>query len=78
MVPGSAALLLFSCNIRIGEAIVGGDVVNNNGSGKFMKYRAIRLFELGGASIYGNTFNDENFELSHDKEGMLSMVTLFS
>jgi len=28
----------------------------------------------GGESIYGNKFNDENFEYKHDSEGLLSMA----
>ncbi|SBT75223.1 peptidyl-prolyl cis-trans isomerase, putative [Plasmodium ovale] len=40
--------------------IQGGDFVNYNGSGSL--------------SIYGENFEDENFDIKHDKEGLLSMA----
>nr|1Z81_A Chain A, cyclophilin [Plasmodium yoelii yoelii] len=40
--------------------IQGGDFINHNGSGSL--------------SIYGEKFDDENFDIKHDKEGLLSMA----
>ncbi|KAF7266263.1 hypothetical protein GWI33_020298 [Rhynchophorus ferrugineus] len=42
--------------------ILGGDIVYNNGSGSL--------------SIYGEYFENENFEISHDSSGLLAMVNL--
>jgi len=43
-----------------GFMIQGGDITKDNG--------------IGGESIYGPQFDDENFELSHDTQGLLSMA----
>ena len=40
----------------------GGDIVCGNG--------------LGGESVYGGEFADENFELKHDSEGILSSANM--
>ncbi|XP_066157387.1 peptidyl-prolyl cis-trans isomerase, rhodopsin-specific isozyme-like isoform X2 [Euwallacea fornicatus] len=40
--------------------ILGGDIVYNNGSGSL--------------SIYGPSFDDENFEITHDSNGLLAMA----
>lgn len=43
-----------------GSFILGGDI--NSGE------------RAGGESIYGGTFEDENFSLKHEKAGLLSMA----
>lgn len=56
-----------------GFMIQGGDFTHGTGSD-------IHIFVLnscigvGGESIYGQKFNDENFKLKHTKAGLLSMV----
>lgn len=44
----------------------GGDFTKHNGTGTAVT--AIQLF-LGGMSIYGPKFADENFKLKHDVPG---------
>jgi cyclophilin family peptidyl-prolyl cis-trans isomerase len=50
---------IFNCIIK-DFMIQGGDVINNNGT--------------SGYSIYGKYFKDENFNLKHNQEGLISMA----
>ena len=62
--------------------IQGGDFTNHNGIIKELLFKMrekIILFciivkGIGGFSIYGKRFEDENFQFSHDQAGVLSMV----
>jgi peptidyl-prolyl isomerase D len=49
----------FNCVIK-DFMIQGGDIINNNGS--------------SGYSVYGKYFPDENFNLKHNQEGLISMA----
>lgn len=42
--------------------VSGGDFLNSDGTGS--------------TSIYGQRFEDENFQLKHESAGLLSMVTM--
>ena len=49
-------------NIVPGEYIEGGDIVNNDGT--------------GGASIYGNYFENESYQRRHSMSGLVSMINI--
>lgn len=51
---------------------VGGDFTAGNGTG--YTQRGINNNQLGGESIYGEKFEDENFQLKHDTPFLLSMA----
>jgi peptidylprolyl isomerase len=61
--------------------IQGGDFTHGSGIGKYYYYYyyfeifcKTLLFKLGGESIYGAKFADENFKIKHKGEGYLSMA----
>jgi peptidylprolyl isomerase len=55
--------------------IQGGDFTDGNGRGKvLLTTHPIHDIPIGGESIYGERFEDENFKLKHTGPGLLSMA----
>lgn len=57
----------------------GGDITNGDGTGIFYCFitnslKRIKTIVLGGESIYGPTFPDENYKVELDKPGVLAML----
>jgi len=53
----------------------GGDIIYKNGAGNLIIVFYREIYRLiGGESIYGLEFQDENFKVSHDKPGIVSMA----
>ena len=48
---------------RLWGTLYGGDIIARDGS--------------SGESIYGSVFNDEDFSLTHNRPGIVSMVTIY-